>query len=73
MQEAHCHACQMTVLNKRERMVLDVPRIDVKETPPGDAPLPSSPYANRQSLCVRACACVCRYRASRKYILVSEK
>jgi hypothetical protein len=39
-------------------MVLDVPRIDVKETPPGDAPLSSSPYANRQSLCVRVCLCV---------------
>jgi len=43
--------------------------IDVKETPPGDAPLPSSPYANRQSLCVRVRVCV-GYRASRKYILV---
>lgn len=50
-------------------MVLDVPRIDVKETPPGDAPLSSSPYANRQSLCVRVRVCV-GYRASRKYILV---
>jgi hypothetical protein len=40
-------------------MVLDVPRIDEKETPPGDAPLSSSPYANRQSLCVCVCVCLC--------------
>jgi hypothetical protein len=67
MQEAHCHACQMTGLNKR--MVLDVPRIDVKETPPGDAPLSSKSVCKSSK---SVCACVCRYRASRKYILVPE-
>jgi hypothetical protein len=59
MQEAHCHACQMTGFKQeRERetewcsMCLEL--MWKKETPPGDAPLSSSPYANRQSLC----ACV---------------
>jgi hypothetical protein len=71
MQEAHCHACQMTGFKQeRETEWCSMCSIDdVKETPPGDAPLSSSPYANRQSLCVRVF--VCRYRASRNYILVS--
>lgn len=38
-------------------MVLDVPRIDVKETPPGDAPL-SSKSVCKSSKSVCACVCV---------------
>lgn len=50
-------------------MVLDVPRIDVKRNAARGC------SAFEQSVCKSlksVCACVCRYRASRKYILVPE-
>lgn len=58
-------------VNKRERMVLDVPRIDVKRNAArGCSAFEQSVCKSSKSVC--ACVFVCRYRASRKYILVPE-
>ena len=60
MQEAHCHACQMTGFKQereRDRMVLDVPRIDVEER---NAARRCSAF--EQSVCKSSkfvCVCVC--------------